>query len=217
MVNILIVEDDINITRTIEATISVMGYETRTCGNGREAVELIKGRCYDLVLLDVMLPGLDGFQVIEEIKGVQVPIIFLTARQDVLDKVKGLRLGAEDYITKPFEAMELMARIDVVLRRMNKGKTQIEYKDIYLDTTKHIVTKGGVAVLLTPKEFDVLELFMQNIDVAITRERLLSAVWGYQYEGESRTVDIHIQQVRKKMGLSNDLITIPKIGYRLDS
>ena len=159
MVEILIVEDDPNIARTIEVTISLVGYECRICGDGAAAVREALEHDYDLVLLDVMLPGMDGFEVIQKIQSKGTPVIFLTALQDVTDKVKGLRLGAEDYIVKPFEAVELLARIEVVL----------------------------------------------------------AAVWGYEFQGESRTVDIHVQQLRKKLDLSRRLITIPKLGYRLES
>ena len=134
----------------------------------------------------------------------------------VADKVKGLRGGAEDYIVKPFEAVELLARIEVVLRRAGKSEMRLRYGDIRVDIERHTVTKAGVPVVLTPKEFDVLVFFMRNIDVAITREQLLSNVWEYNYTGESRTVDIHVQQVRRKLGLQGKLITIPKLGYRLE-
>lgn len=217
MVNILIVEDDMNIAKTIEVTISIVGYRGTICSDGLSAVDEIKNGAYDLVLLDVMLPGLDGFGVIERIRGTGVPVIFLTAMGDVSDKIKGLRMGAEDYIVKPFEAMELIARIEVVLRRFDKGENILRFRDISVDMKKHTVTKGGNAVALTPKEFDVLAFFLQNRDIAISRERMLAAVWGYDFSGETRTVDIHVQQIRKKLGLKGQLVTIPKLGYRLES
>ena len=198
-------------------TISLVGYECRICGDGAAAVQEVLEHDYDLVLLDVMLPGMDGFEVIQKIQSKGTPVIFLTALQDVTDKVKGLRLGAEDYIVKPFEAVELLARIEVVLRRSHKGRVQIAYDDITIDMDRHLVTKAGEPVALTPKEFSLLAFFMENVDVAVTRERLLAAVWGYEFQGESRTVDIHVQQLRKKLDLSRRLITIPKLGYRLES
>ena len=164
-----------------------------------------------------MLPTMDGFEVMRHIAPLGVSVIFLTAMQNVLDKVNGLKLGAEDYIVKPFEALELLARIEVVLRRTGKISTTLNYGDICVDTSAHTVTKGGVPVALTPKEFDVLVFFLRNRDIAVTRERLLGAVWGYEFAGESRTVDIHIQQIRKKLGLHDCLVTIPKLGYRLES
>ncbi|MBR6675823.1 MAG: response regulator transcription factor [Clostridia bacterium] len=217
MARIIIVEDDENIANTIKATISMVGYSGDICEDGLLAVDAVKSGRYDLVLLDVMLPGLDGFEVMERIKATGVPVIFLTARQNVLDKVNGLRLGAEDYIVKPFEPLELLARIEVVLRRQNKLSDTMVYGDLCADVSKHTVTKCGKRISLTPKEFDLFVYFLKNIDIAIPRERLLSAVWGFEFEGESRTVDIHIQQIRKKLSLQKALVTIPKLGYRLDS
>ena len=217
MQKILIVEDDENIARMIEATLSMVGYRCDGCADGSEAVRRILEGSYDLILLDVMLPGMDGFEILTKIKNKGTPVIFLTALQDVGDKVKGLRLGAEDYIVKPFEAVELLARIEVVLRRTNAGRQQLAYDGILVDLQKHVVTKNGERVPLTPKEFDVLVFFMQNVDIAITRERLMAAIWGYEFEGESRTVDIHVQQVRRKLNLKGKLVTIPKLGYCLES
>lgn len=218
MIRILIVEDDENITKMLAATLSIGGYDYETCADGLDAAARIPESAYDLVLLDVMLPGLDGFAVLDAIRaaGCDTPVIFLTALGAVADKVKGLRGGAEDYIVKPFEAVELLARIEVVLRRAGKSEMRLSYGDIHVDIEKHTVQKGGVPVTLTPKEFDVLVFFMRNMDVAITREQLLSNIWGYDFAGESRSVDIHVQQVRRKLGLQGRLITIPKLGYRLE-
>lgn len=216
MTSIFIVEDDENIAKMIEATLSMVGYSCEKCGDGQEAVRRILEGSFDLILLDVMLPGMDGFEILEKVKKKGVPVIFLTALQDVGDKVKGLRGGAEDYIVKPFETVELLARIEVVLRRTGKVRQRLSYQDIEVDLEKHLVTKGGEAVALTPKEFDVLVFFIQNLDIAVTRERLLAVVWGYEFEGESRTVDIHVQQVRRKLGLKGKLVSIPKLGYRLE-
>ena len=218
MIRILIVEDDENISKMLAATLSIGGYGYAQCGDGLEAIGRITAESYDLILLDVMLPGADGFAVLDAIraKGCETPVIFLTALGAVADKVKGLRGGAEDYIVKPFEAVELLARIEVVLRRAGKSEMRLQYGDICGDIGRHTVTKNGEPVVLTPKEFDVLVFFMRNVDVAITREQLLSNVWEYNYTGESRTVDIHVQQVRRKLGLQGRLITIPKLGYRLE-
>lgn len=217
MIKILIVEDDENIVKMLEATVSIAGYESDVCYDGKTAIEKINENEYDLVLLDVMLPNFNGFQVMESIDYEKTPVIFLTALQDVTDKVKGLKLGAEDYIVKPFEAVELLARIEVILRRRNKNKTVLKYGDIVVDISKHIIKKQGEEITLTPKEFELIIFFMQNLDIALTRERLLSAVWGYDYMGETRTVDTHVQQIRKKLSLQDSLITVPKLGYRLES
>ncbi|MBQ6703009.1 MAG: response regulator transcription factor [Clostridia bacterium] len=216
MTNILIVEDDINIAKTIKATLSMAGYNSEICDNGLSAVGVIKDGNWDLVLLDVMLPGLNGFDVIKKINGCNIPIIFLTALQDVLDKVNGLKLGAEDYIVKPFEALELLARIEVVLRRANKLSPILHYGDIIADITRHSIKKNGKEIPLTPREFELFVYFLKNINIAIPRDRLLSSVWGINFEGQSRTLDIHIQQIRKKLALHTKLVTIPKLGYRLD-
>ena len=216
MAKILIVEDDVNIAKMLEVTLSIGGYESERCDNGKKAVDLVTSQSYDLVLLDVMLPDMDGFKVIEYIDKEETAVIFLTALQDVMDKVKGLKLGAEDYIVKPFETVELLARIEVVLRRKHKSNNTIHYGDITMNIDEHTVKKGDDYVSLTPKEFDILAFFLQNQDIALTRERVLATVWGYEFMGETRTVDIHVQQIRKKMGLHNKLVTIPKLGYRLE-
>ena len=214
MAKILIVEDDVNIAKMLEVTLSIGGYESERCDNGKKAVDLVTSQSYDLVLLDVMLPDMDGFKVIEYIDKEETAVIFLTALQDVMDKVKGLKLGAEDYIVKPFETVELLARIEVVLRRKHKSNNTIHYGDITMNIDEHTVKKGDDYVSLTPKEFDILAFFLQNQDIALTRERLLATVWGYEFMGETRTVDIHVQQIRKKMGY--DIIeTLVNVGYRL--
>lgn len=216
MIKILIVEDDVNIAKMLEVTLSIGGYESERCDNGKKAVELVTTQIFDLVLLDVMLPDMDGFEVIEYINKEETAVIFLTALQDVMDKVKGLKLGAEDYIVKPFETVELLARIEVVLRRKHKSSNTIYYGEIIMNIDEHTVKRGEDYINLTPKEFDILAFFLQNQDIALTRERLLATVWGYEFMGETRTVDIHVQQIRKKMGLHHKLVTIPKLGYRLE-
>lgn len=217
MINILIIEDDENIAKMISATLSMVDYNGTCRYDGPSgAEEALKGN-YDLILLDIMLPGMNGFEVMEAIKSCGTPVIFLTAMQEVSDKVKGLRLGAEDYIVKPFEALELLARIDVVLRRSNKAQDIINFGDLSVDIGRHEITLRGEHVQLTPKEFDVIVYFLQHQNIAVSREQLLSSVWGFEFGGESRTVDIHVQQVRRKLGLKDCLITIPKLGYRLES
>ena len=218
MARICIVEDDLHIAQMIEATLTMMNYDCVRYEDGKQAVETILNNRFDLILLDIMLPELDGFGVLEKIRSREISVIFLTAMGSVSDKVRGLRLGAEDYIVKPFEAMELLARIEVVLRRFHTDESSIlQYDEIQVDIQRHTVTKDGEEVTLTPKQFDVLVFLMKHVDLAVSRDQLLSAVWGYEFEGESRTVDIHVQQVRKKMGLQGRLVTISKLGYRLES
>lgn len=220
---ILIIEDDENIVRSVETALGMVGYRSFSLGDGREACKALEnaareGDLPDLILLDIMLPGANGFSVMEKIARFDIPVIFLTALQDVNDKVKGLKLGAEDYIVKPFEALELLARIEVVLRRRtrNSRSERYRFRDLVVDPDKHSVLQGGKPVKLTPKEFDLFLFFLRNEDLAISRERLLSAIWGFEFEGESRTVDVHVQQLRKKLGLHDFLVTVPKLGYRLE-
>ncbi|MCI9136885.1 MAG: response regulator transcription factor [Lachnospiraceae bacterium] len=217
MIKILIVEDDANIAKLIEATVAIGGYEGIVCGNGAEAFEKIEHETYDLILLDVMLPDMSGFEIIKKRTNTDAPVIFITAKQELTDKVRGLRLGAEDYIVKPFEAMELLARIEVILRRVKRTENTYSYGGISVNVEEHTCKYKGEEVYLTPKEFEVLVFFIQHKDVAVSRDRLLSAVWGFEYEGETRTIDIHIQQLRKKLNLKDKLVTIPKLGYRLES
>lgn len=214
-VNILIVEDDDHIAQLLEATLSMAGYRSERCADGETAVTRVRQGGLDLVLLDIMLPGLDGFAVMERIQNAAVPVIFLTAMQDVGDKVRGLRLGAEDYIVKPFEVIEVLARVEVVLRRAGKGQKALRAGDVEVDLARHTVLQAGEPVSLTPKEFDLLVFFMKNPNIAIPRERLLSEVWGYDFAGESRTVDVHVQTLRRKLGWQERLMTIYKLGYRL--
>lgn len=216
MAHILIVEDEDHIAGMIAATLELANHTCRRAADGREVLGLVQAGGFDLVLLDVMLPGLDGFGVMEQLRSTGVPVIFLSAMQQVEDKVRGLRLGAEDYISKPFEALELLARVEVVLRRSGKGEQVLTYGPIRQDLGSHTVTRDGQPVSLSPKEFELLRVFLQHQDLALSRNRLLSAVWGYEYEGESRTVDIHVQRLRQKLGLTNHLVTLPRVGYRLE-
>lgn len=212
---ILIVEDDENTAKYIQTCLSMGQYESKICNDGYAAINLLSEQIFDLILLDVMLPGIDGFEIQERIKVKNIPIIFLTAMQDVTDKVRGLKAGAEDYIVKPFEVMELLARIEVVLRRCHKTGNQLTYGNIEIDADKHIVTVNGQMVTVSPKEFEVLCYFIKHQDIVISRERLLADLWDINYQGETRTVDTHVQQVRRKMELKDKLLTIPKYGYKL--
>lgn len=179
-----------------------------------EAVQKAKARSFDLIVLDIMLPKLDGFQVLEEVKG--TPTIFLTAKSSVDDRIKGLFMGADDYLTKPFEMLELVARVEAVLRRTKKEEDTFVIDDLRVDfKSKRLVLKGEV-VDCTPKEFELLEVLIKNRNIALSREKLLELVWGYEYIGETRTVDVHIQKLRKKLGLENRIVTVYKTGYRLE-
>lgn len=213
---ILLVDDEPLILKGLKYSLEQDGYQTDSAMDGEEALTKFFAGEYDLILLDVMLPGLGGFEVMERVAQLDVPVIFLSAMQQVADKVRGLQLGAEDYIAKPFEALELLARVEVALRRRGKGRQVLEYRDIRQDLGGHTVTRGGVPVPLSPKEFELLRVFLQHQDLALSREKLLALVWGYEFAGETRTVDIHVQRLRQKLGLADRLVTLPRVGYRLE-
>ena len=216
MKRILIIEDDINIAKMIKRAVEIKKYIAHVEYTGNRGLELINSNEFDLILLDIMLPELDGFKIISK-RTSKTPIIFITAKQDIADKVKGLKLGAEDYIVKPFEIMELLARIEVVLRRYNNLEENLTFENIYVDINEHICKYNNKDCYLTPKEFDLLVFFLNHPDVIITRKQLLSSVWGFDFEGETRTVDTHIQQLGKKLDLKDKLVTVPKYGYRLNT
>ena len=194
------------------------GYCCDWAADGATAADLIETQPFDLALLDIMLPKANGYEVLEYCKTLEVPVIFITAKGQLEDRVKGLRLGAEDYIVKPFELMELLARVETVLRRCGKtGRILCLPPDIEIDTASRVVKKRGAVVALTAKEYDLLLLFVQNRNIALYRDRIYERVWGEEYLGDSRTVDLHIQRMRKKLGLEKSLVAVYKIGYRLEA
>ena len=216
MNKILIVEDEKSINRLIKINLSDAGYSCLCAFDGKEAIELIDHNHFDLILLDIMLPKIDGYELMEYIRPLEIPVIFLTAKSDVKDRVKGLKLGAEDYIAKPFEIIELVARVETVLRRFHKTETLLNVYDITIDTLSRIVKKEGQVINLTVKEYDLLLLFIQNKNIALFRDRIYEAVWGEYYMGDSRTVDLHVQRMRKKLGLEDKIVPVYKVGYRLE-
>ena len=213
---ILVVEDEAPIRDLISINLQLVGYEVFTAEDGIMAEEFLEKQRVDLILLDVMIPGIDGFSLIEKIKKHNTPVIFVTAKESVLDRVKGLRLGADDYIIKPFETMELLARIEVVLRRYNKDDNHIKFKNIEVDTKQRIVKLNNKEIYLTIKEYELLILLLKNKNIALSREQILEKVWGFEYGGETRTVDSHIQRIREKLDLKNNIKTVFKVGYRLE-
>ena len=216
MNKILIAEDEPAIANLIKTALDGPDYCCTWAADGIAAADILEQTPFDLVLLDIMLPGADGYEVLEYCRTLEVPVIFLTAKGTVEDRVRGLRLGAEDYITKPFELIELLARVETVLRRCGKtGRVLSLPPDLEIDTAARTVCRGGVPVALTAKEYDLLLLFFQNKNVALYRDSIYRSVWGDDYMGESRTVDLHIQRVRKKLGLEN-LVAVYKVGYRLE-
>ena len=216
MVKILVVEDDNAISSLIKMSVKRTGYMCECAFDGEEAVEKINNEKFDLILLDIMLPYADGFELMEYIKPLCIPIIFITAKGTVEDRVKGLRMGAEDYIVKPFEVTELLARIDVVLRRYKKTESTIRVNDVLIDQISRKVIKDGREIKLTPKEYEILILFVSNTNVALYRETIYERVWGGEYEYGSKTVDLHIQRLRKKVGWQDKLVAVNKVGYRLE-
>lgn len=217
MPKILIVEDDQTISKLIAASLSISGYESVPCFDGNEAVHMVRNEEFDLILLDIMLPGLDGFQVMEKIRETGTPVIFLTAMGDVSDRVKGLKSGAEDYIVKPFEPLELLARIEIVLRRFNREQKNLSFRDITVNMEERSVRRGSEIIDLTPKEYDLLVLFLKYQNVALSRDKILMDVWECSANIETRTVDNHVQRLRKKLGLEDCLKTVFKVGYRLEN
>lgn len=213
---ILVVEDEAAIRDLITINLEMVGYDVLAVGDGIAAKELLQKEVVDLVLLDVMIPGIDGFTLIQHINTDEIPVIFVTAKESVLDRVKGLRLGADDYIVKPFETIELIARIETALRRYKKHNQILHFKHIDVYTQQRIVKSYGKEVALTAKEYDLLELFLQNKNRALSREQILECVWGFDYLGMTRTVDIHVQRIREKLDLKEYIRTIFKIGYRLE-
>ena len=213
---ILVVEDEAPIRDLISINLQLVGYEVFTAEDGIVAENFLEKQKVDLILLDVMIPGIDGFSLIEKIKKHNIPVIFVTAKESVLDRVKGLRLGADDYIIKPFETIELLARIEVVLRRYHKNNNIIKFKNIEVDTKQRSVKLNDKEVYLTVKEYELLVLLLQNKNIALSRDQILDRVWGFEYGGETRTVDIHIQRMREKLDLKNNIKTVFKVGYRLE-
>lgn len=217
MNRILIAEDEAPIANLLQTALDDAGYKCCWAADGAQAADRLEAELFDLVLLDIMLPKIDGYAVLEYCKSLEVPVIFLTAKGSLQDRVNGLRLGAEDYITKPFELMELLARVETVLRRCGKtGRSLYLPPDIEIDTASRVVKKNGVPVPLTVKEYDLLLLFMQNKNIALYRDRIYERVWGEEYMGDSRTVDLHIQRMRKKLGLEKRIVAVYKVGYRLE-
>lgn len=217
MIRILVVDDEKPINDLINMNLTEAGYECVCAYDGITASDLVEQERFDLVLLDIMLPGANGYEVLEYIKPMEIPVIFLTAKGTTEDKVKGLKLGADDYLTKPFEIVELLARVESILRRAGKTQTEIEVDDIIIDTKSRSVRRGSRDIALTMKEFELLLLFVRNRNIALFRETLYERVWGSEYMGDSRTVDLHVQRLRKKLHWEEKIKAIYKVGYRLET
>ena len=216
MIRILIVDDEKPICDLIDLNLSSAGYHCTSVQDGLKAIDLIEKEAFDLVLLDIMLPGADGYDVMEYIRPLGIPVIFITAKHEVKNRVKGLKLGAADYLVKPFDVVELVARVEAVLRRYNKAEQRLAAGDVEVDVDARRVTRAGQPVELTNKEFGLLLLFMRNKNVALFRETLYEKVWEGEYFADSRTLDLHVQRLRKKLGWEHNLVAVYKVGYRLE-
>ena len=216
MNRILVVEDDTSISNVIEISLRNAGYLCDCVYDGTSVSGQLEQELYDLALVDIMLPGPDGFSLMEYFNYYHVPVIFLTAMGDVQDKVRGLTLGAEDYIVKPFEVLELLVRIEKVLARTKPEEHTLSVLNLEINFEQHTVRQDGKEVSLKPMEFELLAVLARNKNRAISRENLLRMVWGVEYIGETRTVDVHIGQLRKKLNLADHIKTVSKLGYRLE-
>ncbi len=216
MIRILIVDDEKPICDLIDMNLSAAGYSCVAVQDGLAAIDEVEKNTFDLVLLDIMLPGADGYDVMEYIKPYKVPVIFISAKHEVKDRVRGLKLGADDYLVKQFDVTELLARVEAVLRRYHKTDKMIALGDVEIDVEARRVTRRGEPVPLTSKEFDLMLLFVENRNIALFRENLYERVWDDEYFANSRTLDLHVQRLRKKLGWEKNLVAVYKVGYRLE-
>lgn len=214
---ILIVEDDRGIADTIALNLRYVRYEYMAFTNGREAADYLeKDHSFDIALLDIMLPGIDGFALYPYMEKYNIPVIYMTAKTDCESEVRGLRDGAEDYIVKPFEIITLLVRIEKVLERTGRLNRVYRFQDITVDAQNRSILKGGEEVELAPLEFDVFTVLTKNKNRTVSRERILNEIWGEDYFGDTRTVDVRVANIRKKLGLFEEIRTISKVGYRLE-
>ena len=196
MIKILIVEDHISISDLIEINLSRLDYDCSIASDGKKAADFLEKNEYELILLDIMLPEINGYELMEYIEPMGIPVIFITAKGSLKDKVKGLHMGADDYIVKPFEIEELIARVEAVLRRAGKGNTLLQIDNLEIDTITRTVKKDSNSINLTSKEFDLLITLVQNKNIVLYRDRLYEKIWGGDWDGDTRTIDLHIQRLR---------------------
>lgn len=216
MIHILAVDDERPITELLRLSLSRAGYQCTCAYDGMEAANLIEHQAFDLILLDIMLPGIDGFELMDYIKTTGTPVIFLTAKNAVADRVKGLRMGAEDYIVKPFDILELLARVDGVLRRHGKLQTLLHIEDLEINTLSMQVRRNGTVLPLTLKEYELLLLFAQNPGIVLSKAAIYERIWGGEYPESTRTVELHIQRMKKKLGWEHQIKPVYGMGYRLE-
>lgn len=215
MARILVIEDNKAISNLICMNLSVVGYNVQPLFDGLKALSLLEaGEQFDLAVVDIMLPGINGFDLLSPLNERDIPVIYLTAKNDIESKLRGLKGGAEDYIVKPFEILELLVRIEKVLKRRGYAETVIRLDNLEIFLEERIVKLNKEPIYLKPREFDLLVVLSKNKNIAMSREKLLAEAWGIDFMGETRTVDVHITQLRKKTGLT--FTAVPKIGYRLE-
>ena len=217
MVKILIAEDEEPIANLIRMNLKKAGYACECAYDGQEAADRIEEGHYDLLLLDIMLPKINGYELMEYAKSIQLPVIFITAMDSTENKVKGLKMGAEDYLAKPFEIVELLARVEAVLRRCNKIGRMLHILDVDIDLSSRTVMQDNQKILLTLKEYELLLFFSRNPNIALYREVIYEKVLEKEYTGDSRTVDLHVQRLKKKLGWDKHICAVYKIGYRLET
>jgi two-component system, OmpR family, alkaline phosphatase synthesis response regulator PhoP len=217
MVKILIAEDEEPIANLIRMNLKKAGYACECAYDGQEAADRMEEGHYDLLLLDIMLPKINGYELMEYAKSIQLPVIFITAMDSTENKVKGLKMGAEDYLAKPFEIVELLARVEAVLRRCNKIGRMLHILDVDIDLSSRTVMQDNQQILLTLKEYELLLFFARNPNIALYREVIYEQVWEKEYSGDSRTVDLHVQRLKKKLGWDKHICAVYKIGYRLET
>lgn len=217
MVKILIAEDEEPIANLIRMNLKKAGYACECAYDGQEAADRMEEGHYDLLLLDIMLPKINGYELMEYAKSIQLPVIFITAMDSTENKVKGLKMGAEDYLAKPFEIVELLARVEAVLRRCNKIGRMLHILDVDIDLSSRTVMQDNQQILLTLKEYELLLFFARNPNIALYREVIYEQVWEKEYTGDNRTVDLHVQRLKKKLGWDKHICAVYKIGYRLET
>ena len=216
MIQILIVEDEKPISDLLKLSLTQAGYHCTCLYDGTAAADDLEKNLYDLILLDVMLPGLSGFELMDYIRTLGIPVIFITAKNALTDRVKGLRMGAEDYIVKPFEILELLARVEGVLRRHGKLETTIRIGGLEIHTLSMTVIRDGAVIPLTKKEYDLVLLFARNPGIVLHKSTIYEHVWGGEYPDSTRTVELHIQRMKKKVGWEQQIKPVYAIGYRLE-
>lgn len=216
MARILIVEDEKAINQLMKQNLVLQGHQVLQAFDGREALQILDSKAdLDLVILDIMLPYVSGMELIKEIR--EIPVMFVTAKDGIQDKLKGLTSGAEDYLVKPFDMLELIARVNLILKRHKKDTTSFSLGGVDVDMVSQKVVKGGEEIIMTPQEWSLLEVLIRNVNIALSRDKLLNMAWGYDFDGDARTVDVHIVKLRKKLGWEDYIKTIYKLGYRLET